>query len=246
MRHNIDIMKRDEPITIQSALPHAGGKSRPLSEQAFNTLRRRILRGEIAPGTKLRIEVLQQEHSLSSSPLREALNRLVAEGLVTADDNKGFRAAAVSAEDLKDITNFRLLVEPAALAQSIANGDGEWEGRIVAEFHQLERLRKRVASGGDWPDEEWTERHKLFHMAMLSAAESPRLLALCSSLFDQSERYRRFSVMNRTEPRNTDEEHRRMMEAVLDRKSELACAILRDHIAQTARNVMLIKSVQDA
>jgi GntR family transcriptional regulator, carbon starvation induced regulator len=234
-------MKLEELNPHQPVAALSGGvKSRPLSEQAYNTLRRRILRGDIAPGTKLRIEVLAQEHSLSSSPLREALNRLVAEGLVTADDNKGFRAAAMSAEDLQDITNFRLLVEPAALAQSIAKGNSEWEGRIVAEFHQLEWLRKRVSSSATVIDEEWTERHKLFHMAMLSAADSPRLLTVCSSLFDQSERYRRFSAMNRKEPRNTDEEHRRMMDAVLERKADLACAILRDHITQTARNVATV------
>ncbi|QET01702.1 FCD domain-containing protein [Cupriavidus pauculus] len=238
-------MKIEELVPAQSArsVPSTA-KGRPLSEQAFITLRRRILRGEIPPGTKLRIEVLQQEHSLSSSPLREALNRLVAEGLVTNDDNKGFRAAAMSPADLNDITNFRLLVEPAALAQSIASGDVAWEGRIVAEFHQLERLRARALASGQGPDEEWTERHKMFHMALLSAADSPRLLATCSSLFDQSERYRRFSVMNRKEPRNIDDEHRRMMDAALDRKTELACAILRDHINQTARNVVMIATAE--
>jgi DNA-binding GntR family transcriptional regulator len=50
--------------------------------------------------------------------------------------------------------------------------------------------------------------------------------------------------MNRKEPRNTDDEHRRMMDAALDRKTELACAILRDHINQTARNVVMIATAE--
>ncbi|RKE38630.1 GntR family transcriptional regulator [Paraburkholderia sp. BL23I1N1] len=233
-------MKSHETLVVSRSDDDANGKSRPLSEQAFNTIRRRILRGEIAPGTKLRMEVLQQQHAFSSSPLREALNRLVAEGLVTADDNRGFRVAPMSPHDLADLTNFRLLVEAEALTRSIAQGDDAWEGRVIAAYHQLERLEKRTDGGQNRLDDEWTERHKGFHMTLLSAAGSPRLLLSCSNLFDQSERYRRFSAMNRNEPRNSQDEHRRMMDAAVERKADLACAILRDHISQTARNVMLV------
>lgn len=233
-------MKSHESPVAPPSDADANGKSRPLSEQAFSTIRRSILRGEIAPGTKLRMEVLQQQHAFSSSPLREALNRLVAEGLVTADDNRGFRVAPMSPDDLADLTSFRLLIEAEALTRSMARGDDAWEGRVVAAYHQLERLEKRGDAGVGRLDDEWTERHKAFHMTLLSAAGSPRLLLLCSNLFDQSERYRRFSAMNRNKPRNTQDEHRRMMEAALERKTDLASAILRDHISQTARNVMLV------
>src|SRR6267378_3887121 len=96
-------------------------RSPSLSEKAFRVLRQQILNGEIPPGEKLRVEALQREHALSSSPLREALNRLVAEGSVIADDHRGFRAAPMTSADLEDITRFRLIIEPAALGQSIAN-----------------------------------------------------------------------------------------------------------------------------
>ncbi len=212
-----------------------------LSEVAFLTLRRRILRGEFQPGEKLRMEVLQQEHSLSSSPLREALNRLVAEGLVTSDDHRGFRAAGMSSDDLEDITTCRLVVEPNALRLSIEHGNDEWEGAVVAAFHQFERVEQRRLSDETELNEEWTERHKAYHMALLSAAPSERLLGVCASLFDQAERYRRFSAMNRTRPRDTTDEHKRMVDAVLSRKVDLACAMLRDHITATTRNVVNIQ-----
>jgi GntR family transcriptional regulator, carbon starvation induced regulator len=209
----------------------------PLSEIAFRTLRQKILRGEIVPGEKLRIEVLQREHSLSSSPLREALNRLVAEGLVTSDDHRGFRAAPMSVADLNDITSYRLVIEPAALAQSVTHGSDEWEGNVVAAFHRLERVDAKVVQNND----EWTQRHKDFHMALVAAASSARIVAACSSLFDQAERYRRFSLMNRTKPRNTAAEHKRLMEAAIGRQSELATALLKEHIQLTAQNVMEIE-----
>lgn len=223
---------------VRNPSAERGDKAPPLSEQAFRILRHQILRGEISPGEKLRIEVLQKEYSFSSSPLREALNRLVAEGLVTADDHRGFRAAAMSQSDLQDITNFRLVAEPAAFAQSIAAGTDEWEGRVVAAHHQLERIEEKIAREEAHWNEEWTLRHKAFHMALVSAAGSVRLIATCSSLFDQAERYRRFSARNRIKPRNTQDEHRRLMEAAIGRQAELAVALLKEHLTLTTRNVI--------
>jgi GntR family transcriptional regulator, carbon starvation induced regulator len=216
-------------------------RSPSLSEKAFRVLRQQILNGEIPPGEKLRVEVLQREHALSSSPLREALNRLVAEGLVVADDHRGFRAAPMTSADLDDITRFRLLVEPAALSQAIANGTDEWEADVVAAFHRLERVQQRIARGEMPFNAEWTQRHKDFHTALISAAPSPRLLAACSNLFDVSERYRRFSAMNRTQFRDTTGEHRRLMETALARQAELSVALLREHISLTVQNTLALR-----
>ena len=67
----------------------------PLTEQAYQTLRESILRGTIVAGERLKIDVLQRDLDVSSSPLREALNRLVAENLVVADERRGFRAGTL-------------------------------------------------------------------------------------------------------------------------------------------------------
>jgi GntR family carbon starvation induced transcriptional regulator len=216
-------------------------RSPSLSEKAFRILRQQILNGEIPPGEKLRVEVLQREHALSSSPLREALNRLVAEGLVVADDHRGFRAAPMTSADLDDITRFRLIVEPAALSQSIANGTDEWEADVVAAFHRLERIQQRIARGEMPFNAEWTQRHKDFHTMLISAAPSPRLLAACSTLFDVSERYRRFEATNRTQFRDTTGEHRRLMETALARQAELSVALLREHISLTAQHILALR-----
>lgn len=213
------------------------GREPPLAEQAYRLLRRRILHGDVAPGTKLKIETLQRAHGLSSSPLREALNRLAAEGLALADDRRGFRAAPISAADLWDLTTMRLLLERAAIEESIAHGTDEWEARIIAAFHRLERVETRITSGLLALNDDWTERHKEFHMALLSACGSPRLLAQCSGLFDQSERYRRLSARHRKEPRNKAGEHRRLMDLVLARDAKAAVVGLREHVMATATNV---------
>jgi len=237
----MSIQDENVPATIGQDEERAERSPITLSEKAFRILRQQILNGDIPPGEKLRIEVLQREHALSSSPLREALNRLVAERLVIADDHRGFRAAPMSLADLNDITSFRLVVEPAALSQSIANGSDEWEARVVAAFHRLERVRERIARGEMPFNAEWTGRHKEFHMALISGAASERLLVTCSNLFDVSERYRRFSAMNRTQVRDTSSEHRRLMETALSRQAELSAALLREHITLTAQSTLALR-----
>lgn len=102
-----------------------------LSEQAFARLRHDVLTGAHLPGAKLKVEDLQEAYGVSSSPLREALNRLSQEGLVRADDRRGFRVAAISRADLADVTHMRLLLDVEALRLSMATGDDAWEAVVV-------------------------------------------------------------------------------------------------------------------
>ena len=76
----------------------------------FQVLRQDVLSGRHAPDIKLKLDSLQSLYGFSSSPLREALNRLVQEGLVKADERRGFRVTPISPADLADITKMRLML----------------------------------------------------------------------------------------------------------------------------------------
>ena len=210
----------------------------PLSEQAYRALRSAIMAGAYRPGDKLKMEALQDSFSFSSTPLREALNRLVVEGLVTADERRGFRAAVLSESDLMDLTAARLVCEPGALAVSVLRGDDEWESRVVAAHHRLEWIEKRIANNELAHNEDWTARHKDFHMALIAGCRSERLLNVCSNLFDQAERYRRASVQVRTKPRDISSEHRALMQAALGREGPRAAQLLERHISLTTDNLL--------
>ncbi len=207
------------------------------SELAFQKLRRDVLQGGHAPGSKLKLEQLQAQYGYSSSPLREALNRLVQEGLVLADERRGFRVGPVSKEDISDITRMRLMLDLPALRESIEHGDDEWEARLLAAFHHLELVEGRLPEGPVVLDEEWSRRHKAFHLALLAACPSARQLAWCESLFDQAERYRHISARFRQAARRKSDEHRRLLQAALRRDAETAVALLDDHVRGTERNV---------
>lgn len=215
-----------------------GERDVPLSEQAYRALRSAIMAGAYRPGDKLKMEALQDSLNFSSTPLREALNRLVVEGLVTADERRGFRAAALSESDLMDLTAARLICEPGALAVAVLRGDDEWESCVVAAHHRLEWIEKRIENKELAHNEDWTARHKDFHMALISGCRSDRLLSVCSNLFDQAERYRRASVQVRTRPRDISSEHRALMQAALDRDGTEAAQLLERHISLTTENLL--------
>lgn len=211
--------------------------SPPLSEQAFARLRRDVLLGELEPGVKLKIDELQSSYGFSSSPLREALNRLSQEGLVKADERRGFRVAGISRNDLADITHMRLLLDVQALRASMEQGDDAWEAALVAAAHRLEKAESQLGDGPAVLDDEWSRLHRDFHLCLLAACPSERQLAMCTSLFDQAERYRRFSARHRVIARNKNKEHRRLLNTVLKRDVETACMLLAEHIHGTQRNV---------
>jgi GntR family carbon starvation induced transcriptional regulator len=209
----------------------------PLSEQAYQLIRHDILTGHIPPGEKLRIEALRTMYGLSNTPLREALNRLAAEQIVIADERRGFRSAPVSAEDFWDLTTYRIAIENAALVDAIRNGDDEWESGIVAAFHRMEVFQGRLGRDRKAPNDEWTRRHKEFHMALIAACSSTRTIAACSAMFDQAERYRRVLLLHRRKPRDARAEHQQLMQLTMARKEATAAALLRDHVLRTAETV---------
>lgn len=221
--------------TRQDAAASLAGPTR--SQNAYEQLRSEILLGKLEPGTKLKIDVLQRSYALSNTPLREALNRLSAEKLVVADGRRGFRVSPISADDFQDLTNFRLMVELEAMAQSIRKGGDNWEADVLASAHRLDLLEGvRGAERNARPDA-WTERHKAFHGALVAGCGSPRLLASWSEMFDQAERYRRLSGRLRTKPRDARIEHRRLAKLAVARNTEVI-ELLREHIMRTAQHVM--------
>ncbi|MDZ4232232.1 MAG: GntR family transcriptional regulator, partial [Dietzia sp.] len=160
--------------------------SPPLVEQAVTRLRQDLLSGVHQPGSKLKVDHLRLQYGCSSSPLREALNRLTHEGLVVADERRGFRVAAMSRDDFADITRLRLILDVQALEESMEAGGDGWEAAAIAAFHRLQKVEERLPANRPIVlDDEWSRFHKDFHMTLLSASSSPRLKHSCSNLFDQ-------------------------------------------------------------
>jgi len=209
----------------------------PVAERAYRALRQAIVRGEFEPGARLRVEELSKRFAVSSSPLREALNRLSEQGLVRALENRGFRVAPLTAAGVSDLARVRTLVECEALRDAITHGTDAWEAQAVAAGHALALAERRL---GDQPrtlDDDWSARHRAFHLSLYAACSSPLLLDLADVLFDNAERYRRWAGRWRQAPRRKHDEHQRLLKAVLARDIPSAVELLRVHISHTEQLV---------
>ena len=207
------------------------------TDKAFGALRAAIVRCDFAPGARLRVDELSRRYDVTSRPVREALARLTGQGLVLALENRGFRVAPLTVAGLADLTRTRLIVEREALREAMRLGDDAWEAAVVAAGHALALADQRVGTQPVALDEDWSSRHRSFHLALYAGARSPMLQALVSDLFDAAERYRRFSARHRKGPRAKRSEHQALQNAVLARDAERAVGLLAAHIASTERNV---------
>lgn len=218
----------------RTAYPATAARVPTRTSELLGRLHMDLLTGELPAGEPLRMHVLRERYSAGLTPLREALFQLVAEGLVTVEDQRGFRAADVSWADLTDLTEQRVFLESQALRLAIERGDLAWESRVLAAHHRLAGTQMLQDEAGGDLTEEWVLAHREFHRVLVEACESPRLLRFRELLSDQAERYRRWSI--RQEPgRDVASEHRALAEAAVGRRSDLAVQCLADHYWRTAR-----------
>jgi GntR family carbon starvation induced transcriptional regulator len=214
---------------------------RTLGEAAFVELRRRLIDGTLPPGEPLRLERLKVEFGVGFTPLREALMRLSSDGLVQVQGLRGFRAAAISLEDLDDVMLTRGRIEALALEDAIARGDEDWEAAIVGAFHRMSR-RNAIDPLSGLVAEDWAEAHQTFHFSLIAACKSRWIKRFWQTLFDQARRYRQLAVLKGSPYRDDLAEHRHLMEAVLARDLTAARAASREHIESTTMVVRRLLS----
>lgn len=210
---------------------------------ACDQLRVLIVQATYAPGEKLRIDQLVKKLNVSSGAVREALSRLTAEDLVVAEPQKGFVVAPISRKDLQDLTDVRIDIEGRCLADSIKNGDIEWEGRVLSIQHRLRSLAGSLGS----PDLEivahWHTLHKQFHDELVSACSSKWWMQLRSQLYVQSERYRRLSGPVDEFERDIEAEHDAIANAAMARNVEETVAQMSCHLEKTT-SILLSSDIQ--
>jgi len=208
-----------------------------INAAVFRQLRADIVACRLAPNERLRVEALRDRYGVGGSPVREALMRLEAEGLVTLEQNKGFRVAPVSKEHLIDLMKTRIEIECIALRWSIDKSGVAWEVDLVAAFHRLAHLKKLERSTGADVSSSWVKEHRNFHAALVAGCGSPRLMAIRDNLFAQAERYFALSIVSKVSARNDKREHEQIMRAALERNAPRATQLLTDHIDRTTERV---------
>jgi GntR family transcriptional regulator, carbon starvation induced regulator len=219
-------------IPAQASSPKV---SRTLTTDLFEQIRSDILHNRLEPGSRLLFRDMRERYRSGLSPLREALMRLVSEGLVLLEDHKGFRVAPVSREEMIDIANTLLELEAIAIRMAVEKGDDRWEAQIVARYHELSKREMFVADGT--LDAEWEARNVAFHESLYEACGSPSLKLVCHLLYERHSRYRRLRTRQGDPSRNVSKEHEGLMRATIGRNADAAIALLRKHRSATMADV---------
>lgn len=193
-------------------------------------LRADIVEGRLYAGRKIGLKNLTDIYGVGVAPIREALFKLSAEGLVEANARRGFMVSRLSMAELHDVTMLRQTLDSISLRKSIETGNTAWEARILSAFHHLSKSEPRGSS--DWHD--W---HRRFHNELLSGHEAPVTQRLREQLFDMSHRYRHLVIALHSDQRDTLSEHHEIMTATLKRDADRAVSLLVDHYGRTANTV---------
>lgn len=217
----------------------AQAKSENKNSGVLLRIRKGILNGEWAPGTRLQPSLLSTEFGTSTTVVREALTRLAGEGMLRAETNRGFFVMELSAPELLDITRVRCTVEGLALEMAIDRGDIQWESTLIAAHHELSRTPRRDADDPAHVGDAWAEAHRRFHVSLLVGCGVPSLMAFSEQLNSATELYRRWAAPTPdASSRDVEGEHAEILAAALDRDATRAVALLRRHYELTTQIVL--------
>ena len=212
----------------QIAVRHLGSRN-GLPDAIAGALREAIFEGAFTPNQRLHQDEIAQRFGVSRVPVREALAKLVVEGLAVQRVNKGIRVAPLSQEDFRDIMEMRAILEPHALllsAPSLRDKD----------FREAEKILKQVRTSRN--SSEASALHWKFHNQLYSRAERPRLLGQIASLQVAINRYVLPVWRSVGLSVDWDDSHRDILTAVRDGDAEKAAALTRDQIQDALRRMV--------
>ena len=210
------------------------------SDAAYAEVRRRILAGELAPGSVLDQYLLSDQMGMSITPLREALRRLRGEGLIDIDVHKNTRVAPLSAGEARELFEIRLALDPAA-AELAA------QRRTDTDIKTLRNAAKHLVPVTRTWGEKGLLAHSAFHRAIYVASHNDNMITLLDGLWDKSDRYRRLGLLLPSGAENRERdfiEHRKMLEMIIDKDAPGVADLTRQHI-RLSRTVAAIDALDE-
>lgn len=210
------------------------------SQSAYSLIRSSILSGEFARGQRLREEQLATLAGVSRTPVREALRRLDAEGLVEFAPNRGARVTAWSSQELHELYEMRAMLEGYGARLAATRVSPGALGELRASAQRMEGLSRRGASAA----EELTEANGEFHRALVQASGNVQLEALVRSMMDVSLITRTFERYSAARMRASTSQHTEVVQALEAGDAEWAESVMRTHILAARSTVLQSMAVE--
>jgi len=191
----------------------------------YRELRRDIAHGVYKPGP-IRVRVLAERFGVSATPVREALRRLEAEGLVSLR-NRQIVINKLSRDEMREIYTIRGELEAFATRLAVPN--------LKADAEALERLERLIDEMDSFErsPEEWRTANEEFHWIIYRAARMPRLEDIINRLWVAVEPYLRLYVSTARSFRTAQDQHRKILDHVHLGEADEAAEVMRAHLAET-------------
>lgn len=181
-----------------------------LVERAYGEIKRRILGNFYPPNLQVLEQDLALQLGVSRTPVREALIRLEREGLVEILPRRGMRVVPVAPDDMREIYEVLTCLESWAVKHLAERRPSEAEAApLTAAVEDMDR----ALDAGDL--ETWAEADERFHRLLLELSGNRRLAAMALTVFDQVHRARMVTLRMRPPPRESNKDHRAVVDAIL-------------------------------
>ena len=221
--HNVSETFRigeDAPVKSSLKLPSS------MTEVVYQALRQEISRGVVGPG-HIHLRRLAERFGVSPVPVREALRRLEAEGLVSFGANRRITLNRLNQANLNEIFAIRIEVEGLAVLQAVKD--------LSAHTREITSLNKLILEMDrlEAKPEDWQTANERFHKTIYSFSHMPRLEAIIGSLWATSEPYIRLYIRSIHSFRESQQEHRAILRQIEAGDAEGASGKMRQHLAGT-------------
>jgi DNA-binding GntR family transcriptional regulator len=215
-----------------------GVENLTLWQRVYEHLRAAILEGRLEPGTELTEVALAEQLGVSRGPLREAIGRLAAEGLVSVSPRRGAVVRSLSKEEFLELYQVREALERMAMQLAVLRLTDE-------EFDGLTALNEEMAAHAAGNKvEAFFEANLAFHARLLEASGNEKLQELYRQLLGQLGRYRLRSLTLRGNLQRSVSEHKTILRAARRGDAERAAQLMAEHIRVPQRRAMALEEVE--
>ena len=224
-------------MTTISALPTSQRRTSRsldggLTDAAYLAIKRDIVECVLPPGRGVTERELMGRYRFSKGPLREALVRLVHEGLVRSVPRSGYVVTPVTVQDVGEIFELRQLLEPAAARKAA----GRVDERLLTELDDL--CRAGYVPGDRKSESAFLRANRQFHIAIAEAAGNRKLAAMLSRILEEMERLFHLGLAVRDRSVEMQHEHRALVQALARGDADTADQTTREQIEAARRMVM--------
>src|SRR5262249_39140628 len=199
-------------------------------EVATDLLREAIIRGELAPGTRLVLEELSQRYNISMAPIREAFSLLESEGLIAQSPHKGAVVTGLDREELLELYAIRGAVEELATLHGVPRLTEDDLAEMGRLLESLERF--------DGPRDGFLDIDKQFHRVVYRAGGSQRWLETIETLWRRSRRYMLASTSVGGAVASLHADHCEILQACGEYDAARAAAAIRAHLKRSEERLL--------